>query len=66
MDSTDCINFGISGHFLNISVSNFRYFAEAFKDTDISCAVIETANLSYTAEELEKMLNEEKSFGKIG
>jgi hypothetical protein len=58
-ETIDCVNLGISGHFLNISVSNFRYFAEAYQNKDIACAVIETANLSYTPAELEKMLNEE-------
>jgi hypothetical protein len=57
--AVNCVNFGISGHFLNISVSNFRYFAEAHADANVTCAVIETANLSYTPAELEKMLNEE-------
>lgn len=55
--NVNCLNLGISGHFLNISVSNFRYFAESFEN--VECAIIETANLSYTPEELEKMLNEE-------
>jgi len=58
-NQVNCVNFGISGHFLNISVSNFRYFAESYADAQVTCAIIETANLSYTPAELEKMLNEE-------
>lgn len=53
----NCLNLGVSGHFLNISVSNFEYFAEEFEN--VQCAVIETANLSYEPEQLEKMLNGE-------
>lgn len=52
----NCLNLGQSGHFLNISVSNFEYFAEAFQSVDLKCAVIEVGNLNYTPAELEKML----------
>lgn len=53
-ENIDCVNLGKSGHFLPISVSNFAYFAEAFPN--VQCAVIETADLDYSPEELEKML----------
>ena len=52
----NCLNLGKSGHFLNISASNFGYFAEAFQNVDLKCAVIEIANLNYTPAELDKML----------
>lgn len=53
----NCLNLGISGHFLNINVSNFEYLAAEFENAE--CVVIETVSLSYTPEELEKMLNGE-------
>lgn len=53
-ENIDCLNLGKSGHFLNISVSNFEYFAETF--SNVECAVIETSNLHFSASELEKML----------
>lgn len=58
-EDIDCQNFGISAHFLNVCVSNFRYFAEAFQDADVKCAVIETSSINYTPEEWEKMFAEE-------
>ena len=50
----ECLNLGKSGHFFNISVSNFEYFADYFPN--VECAVIETSNLHFTEQELENML----------
>ncbi len=53
-ETVNCLNLGVSGHFLNISVSNFGYFADSFEN--VECAIIEVAELKYTPEEFEKML----------
>lgn len=50
-----CLNLGVSGHFFDISASNFEYFAQNF--SNVQGAVIETANLEFTPEKLEKMFN---------
>lgn len=52
-----CLNLGVSGHFFDTSVSNFEYFAESF--SNVRDAVIETGDLEFTPEQLEKMLNGE-------
>lgn len=52
-----CLNFGISGHFFEVVVSNFERFADGFENVDY--VVIEVDNVEFTNEELEKMLNEE-------
>ena len=52
-----CQNFGMAGHFFNISVSNFEYFANAFDN--VHSVVIETHELDYSPEQLGKMLNGE-------
>ena len=52
-----CLNLGISGHFFNVVVSNFQSFANNFDQVDY--VIIETSNVEFSEEELEKMLNEE-------
>lgn len=49
-----CLNLGVSGHFFNISVSNYEYFVEHFDNVDY--VVMELGGFDYTAEDLDKML----------
>lgn len=49
-----CYNLGISGHFFEVTASNFRYVAEQYKDA--KCIVIETAKVEYSPSELDGML----------
>lgn len=52
-----CLNLGISGHFFNITVSNFENFAKSFED--VNYVIIEVSDIEFTEKELEKMLNGE-------
>lgn len=52
-----CLNLGVSGHSFGVVASNFQNFANSFEQVDY--VVIETDNIEFSEEELEKMLNEE-------
>ena len=54
-----CMNIGISGHFFNIVASNFRNVVEKYKDAKYF--IIETGNVRFGADEIEKMLTEKDS-----
>ena len=49
-----CLNVGVSGHFFNISASNYEYFVEHFDNVDY--VVLELGGFDYTAEDLDKMI----------
>lgn len=49
-----CINRGMSGHFFNVSVSNFKYIAEKYKDAKY--IIIETSNVEFSPEMLDGMI----------
>lgn len=51
-----CVNLGISSHFFNVCISKFSSFLDTFENPQY--VVIETGNLVFTEEELDKMLNE--------
>jgi len=52
-----CLNLGTGAHYLNVTVSNFDEFAEAFDR--IAYAVIEVHSIDYSVDELQRMLNDE-------
>lgn len=50
-----CINLGASSHYFNVTVSNFSYFADSFKD--VKYVVVEANNLAYSPEQIQEMLS---------
>lgn len=50
-----CINLGISGHFFEVSVSNFEYVINTYKDAKY--IVIEASNIEYSPSELDDVIN---------
>lgn len=49
-----CLNLGISGHFFNISASNFEYIINKFKDAKY--VVIETLDVKFSPSELDGIM----------
>lgn len=52
-----CFNLGISGHFFEVSASNFEHIAKKYKDAKY--IVIEIAKEEYSSDELDAILNGE-------
>ena len=50
-----CFNLGISGHFFEVSASNFEHIVKKYKDAKY--LVVETARTEYSTEELDKIIN---------
>ena len=51
-----CFNLGMSGHFFEITASNYRYIAQEYKDAKY--IVLEAFNVEYSPEMLDNMLAE--------
>ena len=49
-----CLNLGVSGHFFNITASNYEYFVEHFDNVDY--VIMEISSLDYSAAELDEIL----------
>lgn len=52
-----CLNLGVSGHFFNVSVSNYKYVAEKYSNA--KCIILEAATADFDDDMLDKMINEE-------